>query len=153
MRYVFLDRITALEPPTLARAVKCVSLAEDVFRDHFPGSPVLPGALLIESMAQLAGVLVEETSIQRGNPDLLALLIMVDKARFRRPVKPGDRLELEARADSVDALKASLQTTATVDGELVARANLGFVLGADHPPELVAERRRWVKLWREGTAW
>jgi 3-hydroxymyristoyl/3-hydroxydecanoyl-(acyl carrier protein) dehydratase len=153
MRYVFLDRITDLEPAVLARAVKCVSLAEDVFRDHFPGSPVLPGALLIESMAQLAGVLVEETAIANGNDGMLALLVMVDKARFRRPVKPGDKLELEARAVSVDELKASVKTTATVDGVVVAQAELGFVLGTDHPPELVAERRRWVKLWREGTAW
>ena len=56
MRYILLDRITVLEPPR-AQGVKCVSLADDLFVDHFPGHPVMPGALLIEAMAQLGGVL------------------------------------------------------------------------------------------------
>src|SRR5262245_51278799 len=104
MRYVLLDRITALEPPTRARGVKCVSLSDDVFADHFPGHPVMPGALTLEALAQLGGVLCEATMRARrkeeGNVDkeLHALLVGVERAKFRRMVRPGDRLELEAVA-------------------------------------------------------
>src|SRR5690242_1268310 len=65
VRYVLLDRITTLEPPELARGIKCVSLADDVFVDHFPGHPVMPGVLVVEALAQLAGVLLEATMRER----------------------------------------------------------------------------------------
>src|SRR5262249_59979783 len=80
MRYVLLDRITALEPPERARGVKCVTLADDVFADHFPGHPVMPGALTLESLAQLGGVLCEATMRLRGRNDLHALLVAVERA-------------------------------------------------------------------------
>ena len=79
MRYVLLDRITALEPPERARGVKCVSLSDDVFADHFPGHPVMPGALVIESLAQLGGVLCEATMRLRGRNDLHALLVGIER--------------------------------------------------------------------------
>lgn len=137
----------------MAQAIKCVSLSDDIFRDHFPGSPVFPGALLIESMAQLAGVLVEETLIDRGTEGLLALLIMVDRARFRHPVRPGDSILIEAQAGSIDELKASVSATASVDDRVVAQAELAFVLGSEHPVQLYEQRRALVKLWREGSSW
>ncbi len=68
MRYVLLDRIIELEPPVRARGIKCVSLADDVFVDHFPGHPVMPGALIIESLAQLGGVLVEAPTASAAGP-------------------------------------------------------------------------------------
>ena len=83
MRYILLDRITQLSPPEVARGIKCVSLSDDIFTDHFPGFPVLPGALIVESMAQLAGVLLEATMRERGRHDLHALLTMADRAKFR----------------------------------------------------------------------
>ena len=86
MRYVLLDRITSLEPPEFAAGVKCVSLSDDIFADHFPGHPVMPGALILEALAQLGGVLLEATLRQRGRSDLHALLTMVDKAKFKKLV-------------------------------------------------------------------
>ena len=65
MRYILLDRITTLQPPELARGVKCVSLSDDCMADHFPGHPIMPGALILESLAQLAGVLLEQTMRER----------------------------------------------------------------------------------------
>src|SRR6267154_2041032 len=65
MRYMLLDRIVTLRPPELATAVKCVSLADDVFVDHFPGHPVMPGALLLEALAQL-GVVLEAIGVAAG---------------------------------------------------------------------------------------
>src|SRR3954470_5673152 len=96
MRYLLLDRITELSPPERATAIKCVSLADDVFVDHFPGHPVMPGALILEGLAQLGGVLLEATLRQRGRSDLHALLTMIDRAKFRQMVRPGDKLDLEA---------------------------------------------------------
>src|SRR5258707_11299225 len=101
MRYVLLDRITTLQPPELARGIKCVALSDDCFADHFPGHPIMPGALILEALAQLAGVLLETTMRERApstdGSELHALLTMIDRAKFRHVVRPGDRLELEAR--------------------------------------------------------
>ena len=99
MRYVLLDRITALEPPD-ARARNQVRHRSPTTSSPttFPGHPVMPGALILESLAQLGGVLCEATMRQRGRNDLHALLVGVERAKFRRMVRPGDRLELEAAA-------------------------------------------------------
>src|SRR3954471_6511212 len=99
MRYLLLDRIVELAPPSRARAVKCVSLADDVFADHFPGHPVMPGALIVEALAQLGGVLLVATVRRQGpgGDERHALLTIIERAKFRRLVRPGDRLLLEAR--------------------------------------------------------
>ena len=67
MSYLLIDRIRSLEPPETATAVKCVSLSDDVFEHHFPGQPVMPGALILEALAQTGGVLIEATMRQRGH--------------------------------------------------------------------------------------
>src|SRR5256885_4331284 len=99
MRYVLIDRIERLEPGKSAAGVKCVSLADDVFADHFPGHPVMPGALIVEALAQLGGVLLEATVRRQGSggEERHALLTIIERAKFRRLVRPGDRLLLEAR--------------------------------------------------------
>jgi 3-hydroxyacyl-[acyl-carrier-protein] dehydratase len=101
MRYVLLDRITEIVPGAVARGIKCVSLSDDIFVDHFPGHPIMPGALIVEAMAQLGRVLVEASMRDRGRHDLHALLVGIEKAKFRHVVRPGDRIELEASALSV----------------------------------------------------
>ena len=116
MRYVLLDRITALEPPERALGIKCVSLSDDVFADHFPGHPIMPGALIIEALAQLGGVLVEATMRERGRHDLHALLTMVDRGRFRKMVRPGDRLELEAAGVSTTEDGGRVRGVARITG-------------------------------------
>ena len=100
VRYLLLDRITVLEPER-ATAIKCVSLADDIFVDHFPGHPVMPGSLIVESLAQLGGVLVEAAMRAKGRNDLHALLTMIQRAKFRRMVRPGDRMELETKLATV----------------------------------------------------
>src|SRR4051812_20545910 len=134
MRYVLLDRITLLQPPELATGVKCVSLADDVFVDHFPGHPVMPGALIIEALAQLGGVLVEATMRQRGKTDLHALLTMIDRAKFRHVVRPGDRLLLEARVIAVQDDGGQVKATARVEEQRVAEGELTFAFAhITHP--------------------
>lgn len=150
MRFVFLDQITTLRPSEMAQAIKTVSYAQDIFGGHSI-SPEYPSTLLIESMAQLAGVLVEETLLVDGYSGLLALLVMVNKAQFQKIVVPGDLLAIEAKVVSADSLKASVTASVVVDGELVAQAQLAFVMGADHTSQLWEHRRAQVKLWLQGS--
>jgi 3-hydroxymyristoyl/3-hydroxydecanoyl-(acyl carrier protein) dehydratase len=152
MRYVLLDRITALEPPALARGWKCVSLADDIFVDHFPGHPILPGALILESLAQLGGVLLEATLRARGRHDLHALLTMVERARFRKPVRPGDRLELEAQGLTASEDGGQVRALAHLDGQLAAEAQLGFAFARVESLRILEKRREVLNIWLYGSA-
>jgi 3-hydroxyacyl-[acyl-carrier-protein] dehydratase len=151
VRYLLLDRITLLNPPQEARAIKCISLSDDIFLDHFPGHPIMPGALIIESMAQLAGVLAEASMRERGRHDLHALLVMSDKARFRRAVSPGDKLELTARLLRCTEDGAQLDTTAHVDGEIAATASLSFAFASVTHEVLLSRRREVLDIWLHGS--
>lgn len=150
MRYVLLDRITLLQPPELARGVKCVSLSDDIFVDHFPGYPVMPGALILESLAQLAGVLLEAAMRERGRHDLHALLTMADRVKFRHVVRPGDRLALEARALAVSEDGGQAQASAHVDGTLAAEAQLSYAFARVTNPAVLAKRREFLQIWLTG---
>lgn len=152
VRYILLDRITELAPPTRARGVKCISLSDDIFGDHFPGFPVMPGALILEGLAQLAGVLLEATMRERGRHDLHALLTMADRAKFRHVVRPGDRLELEARVERVTEDGGQAATTASIDGKLVAEAQLSFAFAQVTNPVVLAKRREYLNIWLRGSA-
>jgi 3-hydroxymyristoyl/3-hydroxydecanoyl-(acyl carrier protein) dehydratase len=152
MRYLLLDRITVLSPPETARGVKCVSLSDDVFADHFPGHPVMPGALILEGLAQLGGVLLEATMRQRGRTDLHALLTMIDRARFRQLVRPGDRLDLEATGVAATEDGGRARVAATVEGQLAAEAELTFAFARVTNPVLVARRREFLNIWLTGSA-
>lgn len=152
MRYLLLDRITALSPPELARGIKCVSLSDDVFADHFPGHPVMPGALLIEALAQLGGVLVEATMRLQGRSDLHALLTMVDRARFRKLVRPGDQLELEARGVTATEDGGRVRGTARVGTELAAEAELTFAFARVTQPKLLQRRKEVLSVWLTGSS-
>ena len=150
MRYLLLDRITALEP-TRATAVKCVSLADDVFADHFPGHPVMPGALVLEAFAQLGGVLVEAAMREKGRDDLHALLTMVDRARFRQMVRPGDRLDLEAVCLAASEDGGQVRAASRVEGKVAAEAELTFAFARVTNPRLIARRREVVDVWLRGS--
>lgn len=152
MRYILLDRITQLSPPEVARGLKCVSLSDDIFTDHFPGFPVLPGALILESMAQLAGVLLEATMRERGRHDLHALLTMADRVKFRHVVRPGDRLELEARVERVTEDGGQAQAWARSEGKVVAEAQLSFAFAQVTNPTVLAKRREYLNIWLTGSA-
>ncbi len=150
MRYVLLDKITALNPPERALGVKCISLSDDVFADHFPGHPVMPGALILEGMAQLGGVLAEATMREAGLDDLHALLTMADRVRFRRAVGPGDRLEYEAVAQRVNEDGGRVSVSARCEGADVAEAVLTYVFVRITNPELLARRREYLQIWTQG---
>lgn len=150
MRYFLIDRITLIDPPNVAKAIKCVSLADDVFLDHFPGYPVMPGALILEGLAQIGGVLVEATMRQRGRHDLHAVLTMADRVRFRRIVRPGDRMEMEARAQAVTEDGGRVMVEALVDQEKVTEATLTYAFARITNPRLIQLRQDALRVWTHG---
>ena len=126
-RYPFLlvDRIEELENERVV-GIKNVTVNEPFFAGHFPDYPVMPGVLIIEAMAQVAGVLVLSGIPDRKNK--LVLLAGVDGAKFRKPVRPGDQLRMEMKVLRSRATMAKVSGTATVDGAVVAEAEILCVL-------------------------
>lgn len=150
MRYLLLDRISELSPPERARGVKCVALSDDVFEHHFPGHPILPGALIVEALAQLGGVLLEAGQRQAGRHNLHALLVGIDRARFRHMARPGDRLELLAETLQASEDGGRIRGTAHVGDRLCAEAELMFAFARVDSPRLLRRRREYLNLWLHG---
>jgi len=129
-RYPFLlvDRVIELEPGKRAVGIKNVTANEPQFTGHWPGNPVMPGVLIIEAMAQVGGILLLTVAENEG---LLAMFAGVDDLRFRRPVLPGDQLRIEAELLRAKGRIGKARAVATVDGEVVAEAELMFALTDD----------------------
>jgi len=125
---LLVDRVIEVVPGSLIRAVKAVSIAEPALAGHFPGRPVMPGVLLIEAMAQACALLVHATEPFDHTRQHLALL-GVDRARFRRPVLPGDTLELRCEVGSHRGGTWRLKAQAFVEGQLAAEAAILAAVG------------------------
>ena len=122
-RYPFLlvDRIEELEPERIV-GIKNVTVNEPFFVGHFPDFPVMPGVLIVEAMAQVAGVLVLSQIENRASK--LVLLASVEEAKFRKPVRPGDQLRMEMKVLKRKVSVAKMFGTASVDGSIVAEATM-----------------------------
>ncbi len=115
-----------MEPLKRIKALKNVTNNEEYFTGHFPERPVMPGVLIIESMAQAAGLTLLIEDEHRGK---IPFFTGIDKARFRRPVIPGDQLYLDVEILRIKGNVCRAHGKATVDGEVAAEAQLMFVLG------------------------
>ncbi len=124
-RYPFLlvDKVTDFVPGEWIKAVKNVSFNEPQFQGHFPGHPVMPGVMLIEAMAQAAGILTQ-LSRDGSAHDALFYLVKVDNAKFSQIVVPGDQVELNCQIKKVIKNMTMYQCKATVGGKVVAKADL-----------------------------
>jgi 3-hydroxyacyl-[acyl-carrier-protein] dehydratase len=131
MRWFHVDRFEALEKDSYARAVKCVSMGEEHLHDHFPGYPIVPSALNIETMAQTAGVLAGYTYDFKKN----VILAKVEKAVFGRMMRPGDKMIVEAWIDEIKPEGCWTHAKITVDGEETASAGIIFVHLEDALPD------------------
>ena len=122
-RYPFLlvDRIVEMDAEHIV-GIKNVTHNEPFFTGHFPDFPVMPGVLIVEAMAQTAGVLVLKSIPDRDRK--LVLLVAIENARFRRPVVPGDTLRMEMKVLKRKATVAKMAGVATVDGLVVAEAEV-----------------------------
>ena len=124
-RYPFLliDRVIECVPGEYLTGIKNVTANESYFQGHFPQRPVMPGVIILEAMAQATGLLAFATA---GTPedDTLYYLVGIDKARFRRPVEPGDQLLLKASLSNTRRNIWMFSATAEVDGETVSSAEM-----------------------------
>src|SRR5579864_6154993 len=118
---LLVDRIEELEEDHVI-GIKNVTANEPFFVGHFPDFPVMPGVLIVEAMAQVAGVLVLKSIPDRKNK--LVLLASINEAKFRRPVLPGDQLRIEMKVTKRKASIAKMHGQATVNGLVVAEAEL-----------------------------
>lgn len=120
-RYPFLmvDRIIEIHPGVSAVGIKNVTINEPFFQGHFPGQPIMPGVLIIEAMAQVAGV----TALMNADMDRKAVYFMsIEKAKFRKPVVPGDQVRFDVKMVQTRGAVWRFSGTASVDGKVVSEA-------------------------------
>jgi len=128
MHFVLIDRIDRLEPGVRAEGHKLIAPDEDFFRDHFPGYPIVPGVLVLESIAQLGGRLVEASVREASGRRVLPVLAKIERAGFVQPVRPGDRLDLVVDAVAIADDAARVSGTARVGPRKVASAEILYAL-------------------------
>ncbi|AMV39756.1 3-hydroxyacyl-ACP dehydratase FabZ [Planctomyces sp. SH-PL62] len=127
---LLLDRVVELEPGRRVVGIKNVCANEPFFQGHWPGRPIMPGVLILEAMAQAAGVLIASTVCRLGRA---AVIASVDGVKLRRQVIPGDQLRLEVEAVKIKSAYASVRSVARVGDAVAAEARIRFVL-IDAPP-------------------
>ena len=129
-RYPFLlvDRIQAIDDDNSAIGIKNVTFNEPHFQGHFPGTPVMPGVLIVDAMAQTAGAICL-WKMRTGKPSLVYFM-MIDNAKFRKPVVPGDRLELHVKKLKHRGNIWKYACEAIVDGNRVAEAEITAMMTA-----------------------
>ena len=121
--FVMIDRVTSIEPFKAVRGHKCVTYNEPWFQGHFPNRPIMPGVLILEALAQIGGVLAYASDPFDTTTNLMFFLA-IDKAKFRRTVEPGDRLDLHVEVMHRRTNVWKLRGEASVDGVLSAEAEL-----------------------------
>ena len=120
--FVLVDRVVEVVPRQRIVAIKNVTYDEPFFPGHFPGAPVMPGVLILESLAQTGALLLFDEVPDRSSK--LVYFAGIDAARFRRPVVPGDQLRLTMEILKMRAKTCKMKGVATVDGEMAAEAEI-----------------------------
>ncbi|MGN0267008.1 MAG: 3-hydroxyacyl-ACP dehydratase FabZ [Lachnospiraceae bacterium] len=124
--FLLIDSIEELEPGVSAVGYKCVTFREDFFRGHFPQEPVMPGVLTIEALAQVGAVAILSLEENKGK---IAYFGGINKCRFTGKVVPGDKIRLETRIIRSKGPMGVGEAVASVDGKVVVKAELTFMVG------------------------
>jgi 3-hydroxyacyl-[acyl-carrier-protein] dehydratase len=128
---LLVDRVEELVPDQRIVAIKAVTFNESFFQGHFPGRPIMPGVLIVEALAQAAGVLAVE-SLGLAGSGKLVYFMAIDEAKFRAPVEPGVLLRLEVEFVQKRATVCKFAGKALIEGKVVAQANFTAMI-ADPP--------------------
>ena len=120
--FLLIDRIVEFEPAKRLVAIKNVTANEPFFQGHFPGYPIMPGVLVVEAMAQAGGVIMMHEIPDRDKK--LVVFTGIERAKFRRPVTPGDQLRIEVVVLSMRSRAGRIEGNAYVDGKLACQATL-----------------------------
>jgi len=129
---LLVDRVLSIVPDQSITAIKAVSINEGFFQGHFPGRPIMPGVLIVEALAQAAGVLAVE-SFGLADSGKLVYFMAIEGAKFRAPVEPGCLLQLDVEFVQKRASVSKFAGRASVDGKLAAEAQFTAMI-ADPPP-------------------
>lgn len=129
---LLVDRVEELIPDRSIAAIKAVTINEGFFQGHFPGRPIMPGVLIVEAMAQAAGILAVE-SLGLAGSGKLVYFMAIDGAKFRRPVEPGVLLRLEVEFVQKRSSVCKFAGRATIDGQLAAEASFTAMIA--EPPK------------------
>lgn len=149
MRFFMIDRITTWQVGAVAEAIKNVALSEDFFDDHFPRRPVMPGVLMIEGMAQLAGLLLEASLQDKFGREAKAILVVLERTKFREMVRPGDTLVYRAEVMSVNPNGGKVSAQATCAGRVAVTTGMVFAFNYIDDPTLETRRAELMSIWLE----
>jgi 3-hydroxyacyl-[acyl-carrier-protein] dehydratase len=152
VRFFLIDRITRWEVGSSAEGLKNVSLSEDFFDDHFPRHPVMPGVLILEGMAQLSGLLLEESLTAEHGRRAKAVLTILERTKFRQMVRPGDTLTYRSEIAALRETGGKVRARAFRNGELVATTDMVFAFQEVRDPKLDATRAALLEMWRQKPA-
>ena len=130
---LLVDRIEALDPDRSIRAIKAVTINEPFFQGHFPGRPIMPGVLIVEALAQAAGVLAVQ-SLGLENSGKLVYFMAIEGAKFRQPVEPGVLLQLDVEFVQKRSTICKFAGRASINGKLAAEASFTAMI-ADPPAD------------------
>lgn len=124
---LMIDRIINIDGDESAVGIKNVTVNEPIFQGHFPGKPIFPGVLIVEGIAQTAGAIAiaNDKSIKENQ---IVMMLTIDKAKFRKPAQPGDRLEYHIKKVRRRANMGWYEAKAIVDGTVVAEAEIGAMI-------------------------
>lgn len=147
MRFFLIDKITTWQVGVVAEAVKNVALSEDYFDDHFPRRPLMPGVLMLEGIAQLAGLLLEASLKEKFDLEAKAILTVVERTKFREMIRPGDTLAYRAEVISVNPGGGKVSAQATCAGRPVVATGMVFAFKVVDDPILEARRRELMRVW------
>jgi 3-hydroxyacyl-[acyl-carrier-protein] dehydratase len=150
MRFFLVDRIEVIDYGKYIVGVKAVSLAEDVFNEHFPGLAVFPGSLIVEGAAQLAGSFFELSIAHQGLPQKRCALSIINRFKFRRPVVPGDRLVYTVQTKTMQADYGVVTVEAAVENAICAEGKLTFVFLDVENETLHSARMALYDQWLRG---
>ncbi|MEW6363897.1 MAG: hypothetical protein AB1714_04580 [Acidobacteriota bacterium] len=145
MRYLMIDRIEELKRHSYAVGTKCITLSDDCFEHHFPGQPIYPGALLIETMAQLGGALLE-ISLRDDMGYCPRCVLSTVKAKFREFAHPGDLLSIRAEVVSIHDDSAMVRGSVMRADETISEAEMIFVFLRVEDLRLESSRRELIEL-------